>query len=238
MRIGIITDVHANLPAFEVALGWMDEIGCEQIYHLGDLIGIGPFPKECVDLALRQSNMKFIMGNHDYWYANGLPQPRPDWMSQGEIEHQKWTHHQLGEIYKPVIQKWPFEQNLEFEGLKLHLCHYALNAEKNWFAPIIKAPTTENLDYLFKEVSANFNLLFYGHHHPYAEHEGKRKYINPGALGCFEKPVARGAVLKVEGSKYEIDFFQFLMIQGVFRRHLKLGKYQKGHLSRKFFFLF
>lgn len=45
-RIVIITDVHANLPALEAALAAIRADGATAIYHIGDAIGIGPFPAE------------------------------------------------------------------------------------------------------------------------------------------------------------------------------------------------
>lgn len=44
IRIAILADVHANLPALTAVLADAREHGCERIYHAGDLIGIGPYP--------------------------------------------------------------------------------------------------------------------------------------------------------------------------------------------------
>ena len=50
MRIGIFTDIHANLPALQKALDVFEKKHCDQIIHIGDLVGIGPYPKECMQL--------------------------------------------------------------------------------------------------------------------------------------------------------------------------------------------
>lgn len=64
MRILIISDIHANLAAFEAVLdhaaGQWDTIWC-----LGDLIGYGPKPNECVEL-LREYDHVSLSGNHDW----------------------------------------------------------------------------------------------------------------------------------------------------------------------------
>ncbi len=64
MSILIISDIHANLAAFEAVLadaqGQWDTIWC-----LGDLVGYGPKPNECVDL-LRQHKHVSLSGNHDW----------------------------------------------------------------------------------------------------------------------------------------------------------------------------
>jgi diadenosine tetraphosphatase ApaH/serine/threonine PP2A family protein phosphatase len=68
MRILVISDIHANLVALETVLA--DAGGAwEQIWCLGDLIGYGPRPNECVAL-LRTHNHISLSGNHD-WAALG-----------------------------------------------------------------------------------------------------------------------------------------------------------------------
>jgi diadenosine tetraphosphatase ApaH/serine/threonine PP2A family protein phosphatase len=64
MRVLVISDIHANLAAFEAVLehasGQWDMVWC-----LGDLIGYGPDPNECVAL-LRQFDHLSLSGNHDW----------------------------------------------------------------------------------------------------------------------------------------------------------------------------
>ncbi len=81
MKVAVLTDVHANLPALEATLRAIEDAGCEAIYHTSDAIGIGPFPAECLTRLLATPRMRLIMGNHDAWFAFGLPQPQPAWMS-------------------------------------------------------------------------------------------------------------------------------------------------------------
>ncbi len=65
MRIALISDVHGNLPALEAVL---DDIAATPdvaaTYHLGDLVGYGPWPDEVVAL-LRGSRISGIAGNYD-----------------------------------------------------------------------------------------------------------------------------------------------------------------------------
>ncbi len=69
MRYLIISDIHANLPALEKVLadaGTFDAIWC-----LGDVVGYGPDPNDCVAL-LRQRNLVCLAGNHDWAALNRL----------------------------------------------------------------------------------------------------------------------------------------------------------------------
>ncbi|HEY3082252.1 MAG TPA: metallophosphoesterase family protein [Chloroflexota bacterium] len=67
MRIAVLADVHANLTAFEaVAADWGE---VDEVWSLGDVVGYGPDPNECV-ARLRAMRHVGIPGNHD-WAALG-----------------------------------------------------------------------------------------------------------------------------------------------------------------------
>ncbi len=70
MRYAIIADIHSNLAAFAAVL---DDIarrgGVEELWCLGDVVGYGPDPHQCIEL-LRQHNHICVAGNHD-WAAIG-----------------------------------------------------------------------------------------------------------------------------------------------------------------------
>ncbi len=61
----IISDIHANLAALEVVLEDIRRRGIREIFCLGDIVGYGPDPKECLDLII-ENNIASIMGNHDH----------------------------------------------------------------------------------------------------------------------------------------------------------------------------
>ena len=69
MRVAVVSDIHANLAALNAVLadaGVVDETWC-----LGDLVGYGPQPNECIDtLRKREPHLLCIAGNHD-WAALG-----------------------------------------------------------------------------------------------------------------------------------------------------------------------
>jgi diadenosine tetraphosphatase ApaH/serine/threonine PP2A family protein phosphatase len=63
-RVAVISDVHANLPAFEAVLDDIRATGVDEIWNLGDLVGYGAQPDECVALAQETCDLCLI-GNHD-----------------------------------------------------------------------------------------------------------------------------------------------------------------------------
>ncbi len=64
MRIGIISDVHANLAALQVVLDELEKKQVDDYVCLGDVVGYGASPNECADLV-REITSTTIMGNHD-----------------------------------------------------------------------------------------------------------------------------------------------------------------------------
>src|SRR5688500_20115241 len=61
----IVSDIHANLEALTAVLAEIDRRGIQQIVCLGDVVGYGPNPMECLDLV-RQRTRVSLMGNHDF----------------------------------------------------------------------------------------------------------------------------------------------------------------------------
>jgi|TARA_B100000315_G_scaffold248049_1_gene277493 predicted phosphodiesterase len=65
MRYALLADIHANLVAFTAVLADIERRGgVEEVWCLGDIVGYGPDPSQCIEL-LRQRNHISVSGNHD-----------------------------------------------------------------------------------------------------------------------------------------------------------------------------
>lgn len=70
MRYAIIADIHSNLAAFKAVLDDIESNGgAEEIWCLGDIVGYGPQPHQCIELLRRYRHVS-VAGNHD-WAATG-----------------------------------------------------------------------------------------------------------------------------------------------------------------------
>ncbi|MHC4200501.1 MAG: metallophosphoesterase family protein, partial [Planctomycetota bacterium] len=65
MKRAIISDLHANTDALEAVFEDIADRGIEDIVCLGDIVGYGPEPAECIRLV-REKCRVVLMGNHDY----------------------------------------------------------------------------------------------------------------------------------------------------------------------------
>ena len=72
MLIALLSDVHGNRPAFEAVLDDVDSEGAEEIWCLGDLVGYGAQPDDCVALARERCNLS-LAGNHDLVVTGEIP---------------------------------------------------------------------------------------------------------------------------------------------------------------------
>jgi diadenosine tetraphosphatase ApaH/serine/threonine PP2A family protein phosphatase len=59
----LISDIHSNLEAFQAVLEDIKQQNVEEIYCLGDVVGYGPNPCECIDLVMQCQLV--LLGNHD-----------------------------------------------------------------------------------------------------------------------------------------------------------------------------
>ncbi len=98
----IISDIHGNLEALEAVLADIDAQGISEIYCLGDVIGYGPNPRECIDRC-REFEL-CLLGNHD----NGALFD-PDGFSSGAERAIFWTRRQLEDTsYAGCEERWTF----------------------------------------------------------------------------------------------------------------------------------
>jgi len=71
-KIAFISDIHSNLSAFEAVLIDVEKNNIDEVYFLGDIVGYGPMPNECIELLQKVCKKEnCIIGNHDHAFLNG-----------------------------------------------------------------------------------------------------------------------------------------------------------------------
>ncbi|MCS6970342.1 MAG: metallophosphoesterase family protein [Planctomycetes bacterium] len=75
MLLGLISDIHGNLAALEAVIRDAEAQGAEKLLCLGDVVGYGPFPGECLDLVRRCGAV--LMGNHEEALLHGAENFNP-----------------------------------------------------------------------------------------------------------------------------------------------------------------
>jgi len=154
MRYAIFSDIHANLEALEAVLAKIDEIAKEepidQIWFLGDLVGYGPDPNECI-VTLRERTDVIIAGNHD-WAAVGKIDLED--FSAAARSSAEWTARQLTEEHRSFLSDLP-------ERLDIDDCTLVHGSP---YGPLWEYLTSEILaERSFKHFSSRY--CFVGHTH-------------------------------------------------------------------------
>ena len=62
-KVGIFSDTHGNLPALEAIVQLFNREKCDEIYHLGDMISMGPYSRECVEYFFAHPDIQCVRGN-------------------------------------------------------------------------------------------------------------------------------------------------------------------------------
>lgn len=104
MRIAIIADVHSNLAALEAVLRHVQAQGASAgLWCLGDMVGYGPQPKECLR-RLQEAGARMLVGNHDLAAVGQLSVEdfNPDAATAA-----LWTGRQLAQEERQLIAELP-----------------------------------------------------------------------------------------------------------------------------------
>lgn len=148
MKIGIISDIHANLPALEKVYSELEK-EVDEVYFLGDIVGYGPYPNECIEYLSKFGYS--VLGNHDAAVADLRTYEDFNPYAQFAID---WTKERISWENIEKLRKLP----LIIEDNNFCLVHGS-----------IREPLDEYLINYYS-VLANFeimdeNICFFGHSH-------------------------------------------------------------------------
>jgi diadenosine tetraphosphatase ApaH/serine/threonine PP2A family protein phosphatase len=203
MRVAILSDIHANLPALEVVLKRVEDLHVDQIYCLGDIVGYGPFPNECVEL-IRKHSPFVVKGNHD----SGLLDETPiEYFSENARIALEWTRTQIGEEQREYLRGLPASVVTE----PLTFVHASPYDPLEWRYVF----TARDADEAFQAFTTR--ICFVGHTHvpivigeDYSVNKfrkGKRFIINVGSVGQPRdgQPESAFGVFDTDADSYELQ---------------------------------
>jgi predicted phosphodiesterase len=113
MRIGVISDVHANLEALDAVLAHLDGQAPDLLVCLGDFVGYGPDPNACIE-RLQPRLRAAVVGNHDQAAIGVRGIEDFNLYAQAAIT---WTQRALADPARTFLRGLPLR--LEVEGLLL-----------------------------------------------------------------------------------------------------------------------
>lgn len=172
MRHALISDIHANLEALEVALNDIRAKSIERIYCLGDVVNYGANPNECLKLV-RDAAPVIIRGNHE---AALVSEEIASTFNPYARDALEWTREQLPEEDRRSLSRLPLTY-----------------AQGEWMLVHGTVEQPENFDYLFDAADASRNfrhfsgcrICFFGHTHVpllFSEKNRQAFHLSPGKV--------------------------------------------------------
>jgi len=126
MRLGIFSDAHGNLEALRSFEEVAREEKLDRLFCLGDSIGYGPNPNECLELLRSVENLVVLLGNHE-WAALNLDMAKCV-MNPIAYSAILWT------VKRLTSENWDYIRNLPLEAEFDHCCFFHASAHypENW----------------------------------------------------------------------------------------------------------
>ncbi len=154
-RFAIISDIHSNIIALEAVLKRLEEEKPDAVYCLGDVVGYGAEPEECVEAVRKIADGRIIRGNHDLATANPPPGYleifNPD--AREAIEYQRNTLSPENLQWLASLPESLVEEEFQFfHGSPVGTDHYLMSITDLYRA-------------LEKLEGVHFKLAFFGHTH-------------------------------------------------------------------------
>lgn len=186
MRYAILADIHANFEALQTVLEDTRQQNCTHYVCLGDVVGYGANPKECLD-TIRSMNMPVVKGNHDEYIS---VDDDPEGFNDAAAEAVTWTRAQL----TPDDRKWLRELKYFRLVANFSIVHATLDAPQRWGYVFEKLEAAASFTY------QNTQVCFFGHTHvpvafvrdttvrggtysKFRVEPGKKYFVNVGSIG-------------------------------------------------------
>lgn len=125
MRTAIISDIHANLEALQAVRDALEEINHDRIICLGDVVGYGANPEECVEIVMGEG-WPAIMGNHDAAINDPKYIAMMNPVAKAALE---WTVLTLSDKSKEYLDSLPMTIDLDDNAIA---CHGLPFKPENW----------------------------------------------------------------------------------------------------------
>lgn len=173
MKVALIGDVHANLPALEAVLDHAYKQDIQAVWNVGDLVGYGAFPEQVIQ-RLREENVLSTIGDYDNQVLR-FKKRRERWRKSKPLEEYRtleWTYGQLTKKSRKYLRFLSQEMRMRIKGHRVLLTHRC---------PGPSEPPSA-LTTLAREADAD--LIVCGRSHkPWSRHKGGTWFINPGSVG-------------------------------------------------------
>jgi putative phosphoesterase len=205
MKIALIGDIHANLPALEAVLAHVESLGIEKIWNVGDSVGYGPFPDEVIQILRKDDRILSILGNYDRQVLR-FKKKRDKWRKSKHPDKYLafgWAYENLSKKNRKYLRFLSREVRMKVRGHRILLTHGSPASDKEHLYP---DTPEERLRELAQMVKAD--IIIVGHsHQPFVRPIDDVWFINTGSVGRPDDgdPRACYAVLRFQENELAVQ---------------------------------
>lgn len=207
MRIAILGDIHANLPALRAVLDDAAKIGCDATWSVGDVVGRGPHPNEVVS-ELQREQIPSVQGNWDEAVAMEREAPGCLWANAADeragLASLQWTIEALSDEKRSWLRKLPGTHRFAIDGRSAFLFHGSPLKQTEYLWP--DRPSRHFARIAEDEAD---DLFAFGHtHETYHRSLMGSHFLAVGSVGCSVEamPQARYAVVYLTAVDLVVGF--------------------------------
>ena len=155
MLLGVFGDIHGNFEALTSIYDRLIRLGCQRIVCLGDIVGYGASPGECIDF-LKEKGISCVKGNHDFFTLDH--EEKIDWeMKDYSRDVIIWTQGQLTEAQLNWLEDLPFSTKID----GIQFVHSSMEALEGEYWPYILDAKTAQFHFYLQDCQ----VAFCGHIH-------------------------------------------------------------------------
>lgn len=205
MKIALIGDIHANLPALEAVLAHACEQGIRRVWNVGDIVGYGPFPDEVVQLLRKDEDIVSILGNYDRKVLR-FKKKQEKWEKSkdpGKYLAFEWAYEHLSKKNRKYLRFLSREIKMKLRGHRILLTHGSPASDEELLFPDTPDERLRELAQMTKA-----DVVVVGHsHYPFARQVDDVWFINTGSVGRPDDgdPRACYAVLRFQGDEMQVQ---------------------------------
>ncbi len=192
MRVAVFSDIHGNVRALQAILEDIHQDSFDAIYYLGDAIGLGPKPKECLEL-LKSSGVEMILGNHELYYLHGTA--IDDTIDSTQMTHYQYIKSIVGEEWREYLKQCPLWIEQKWHGKTFLFQHFFQKKEHSSYP-------FQNLGVIHQDVESllHHDYTFIGHQHQAFTLEGEKMLIDVGSSGCTKEQETSYTILSIDST--------------------------------------
>lgn len=175
MEIGVISDIHANLPALNSVLSALSERGIEHIICAGDIVGYYGSPNAVIK-KLNNYDIRAVRGNHDDAVLTGSAYSLND-SARLTVD---WTRQMVSDKAHDYLESLPIARTDKIGETIIYATHGSSRS------PLTEYVYEEDIDQRYVEDNFTYppDIVVHGHtHRPYVTETDTTVFVNPGSVG-------------------------------------------------------